>query len=292
MGTTIEGVGVVVGGWRARNSALRLANVAANESLTDAGVAPNDIDLLVNCGLYRDRNLGEPALAALIQEDVGISPEDPHAGAHGAFSFDIANGTCGPLTALQIIDRFGRAGTVRKSIVVASDANPGHGLAPDFPFMPVGGALVCGWSDDERGLGEIVWSEWYDDDGSSFRALVGQREQRNVLRFERSAEYAARAGTLAAKVAAQAMSAAGLSVDDRVTVVAAPGAGAFLDAFCESSGLYRSELIAASAANVHTASFIDAFARARRQGRIRRGETVLFVTAAPGIVAGAGIYRG
>ena len=74
-----------------------------------AGRDADDIDLLVNAGIYRDRNLGEPALAAMIQEDIGANPEDPHAGAHGTFSFDIANGTCGVLTALQIVDGFLRS---------------------------------------------------------------------------------------------------------------------------------------------------------------------------------------
>ena len=37
------------------------------------------MDLLINAGIYRDRNLGEPALAAMIQQDIGAHPEDPHA---------------------------------------------------------------------------------------------------------------------------------------------------------------------------------------------------------------------
>jgi 3-oxoacyl-[acyl-carrier-protein] synthase III len=52
---------------------------------------------------------GEPAIAALIQEDIGANPEDPHDDAHGTFSFDIANGTFGVLIALQIVDGFLRS---------------------------------------------------------------------------------------------------------------------------------------------------------------------------------------
>ena len=35
-------------------------------ALEGAGLRPGDVDLLINAGLYHDRNLGEPALAALI----------------------------------------------------------------------------------------------------------------------------------------------------------------------------------------------------------------------------------
>jgi 3-oxoacyl-[acyl-carrier-protein] synthase III len=110
----------------------------ARRALDLAGLAAADIDLLVDAGLYHDRNLGEPALAALIQEDIGANPEDPHAGGHGTFSFDVANGPCGMFTELQVVDGFLRAGTVRHALVVASDADPGHRLAPDSPSRRLG----------------------------------------------------------------------------------------------------------------------------------------------------------
>jgi 3-oxoacyl-[acyl-carrier-protein] synthase-3 len=50
----------------------------------------------------------------------------------------VANGGCGVLTALEIVDRFLRAGTVHTALVVASDADPGHGLAPPSPSTPLG----------------------------------------------------------------------------------------------------------------------------------------------------------
>ena len=47
-----------------------------------------------------------------------------------------ANGTCGVLTALQIVDGFLMSHAIECALVVASDANPGHGLSEDFPFSP------------------------------------------------------------------------------------------------------------------------------------------------------------
>src|SRR5512142_301613 len=98
MGTVIDRVDLAHPRLRGRHSALHLAVSAAKECLHRAGCDPDDLDLVVNAGIYRDRNLGEPALAALIQDDIGANPEDPHAGGHGTFSFDVANGTCGMLT--------------------------------------------------------------------------------------------------------------------------------------------------------------------------------------------------
>ena len=78
MGTVIEQLDVTRGGWRTRHSALRLGVLAAKACLRQAGRDPDEVDLLINAGIYRDRNLAEPALAALIQADVGAHPEDPH----------------------------------------------------------------------------------------------------------------------------------------------------------------------------------------------------------------------
>jgi 3-oxoacyl-[acyl-carrier-protein] synthase-3 len=106
MGTVIDRIDISRAGWRARRSALHLAVAAAKTCLREANTDAHDVDLFVNAGIYRDRNLGEPALAALIQDDISANPEDPHEISHGTFSFDIANGTCGVLTALQIVDGF------------------------------------------------------------------------------------------------------------------------------------------------------------------------------------------
>ena len=186
MGTVIDRLDVTRGGWRTRHSALHLAVAAAKTCLQGAGREPDDVDLLINTGIYRDKNLAEPALAALIQEDIGANPEDPHEDAHGTFSFDISNGTCGVLTALQIVDGFLRSHTINCALVVASDANPGRGMSEHFPFSPVGAALLCGWSDDDFGLGRVHWVN-IPDDGENFRATVGLEDSRNVLRFSGSA---------------------------------------------------------------------------------------------------------
>jgi 3-oxoacyl-[acyl-carrier-protein] synthase-3 len=88
----------------------------------------------------------------LIQEDIGANPWDPHAGGHGTFSFDVANGSCGKLTGLQIADGFLRAGTIRHAPIVASDARPARRLAPDFPFGAAGAVIVCGWRPGGHGI--------------------------------------------------------------------------------------------------------------------------------------------
>jgi len=221
MGTVIERLDVTRAGWRTRHSALHLAVAAAKTCLQRAGREPDDVDLLINTGIYRDKNLAEPALAALIQEDIGANPEDPHEDAHGTFSFDIANGTCGILTALQIVDGFLRSHTINCALVVTSDADPGRGMSEHFPFSPVGAALLCDWSEDDFGLGRVHWVN-IPDDGENFRATVGLEDARNVLRFSGSAAMDEQFAAAGAEVAQSCLQEASLGLSEVDIIVASP----------------------------------------------------------------------
>lgn len=289
MGTVIEGLGLSTGGFRSRYSALRLAVSAARTALERTDKRPSEVDLLVNCGIYRDGNLGEPALAALIQEDLGANPEDPHAGGSGTFSFDVANGTCGALTALQLVDGFLQAGTVRTGLVVASDANPGRNMAPDFPFSPAGGAAVCTWTDGDRGLGPWRWQRIVEE-SPSFRSTVRFEGGSNVLTVTEAPEYQRRAGDAAARAVEKLLEQSGLRIEDFDAVVAHPGTPDFTGTLTAQTGISGSRLVSGPV-GTHTAGLLAALARAESEGRLGQGSMVLLVSAAPGVVAGATVYR-
>lgn len=243
MGTIIERVEISEAGWRNRHSALRLAVAAAKRCLHRAGCDPDSIDLLINAGIYRDRNLGEPALAALIQEMIGANLHDPHTGEHGTFSFDVANGECGVLTALQIVDGFLRAGIIKAALIVASDANPGFGMSKHFPYSPVGSALLCRWNDGDDGLGPVRWSA--RTDGEGFCARVGFRDGRNVLRFQESAAFDVDLAGVCALAASSCLAESSLTLSD-VAICVAPARQRFRAALAAKLGVPPAHLVVAA----------------------------------------------
>jgi 3-oxoacyl-[acyl-carrier-protein] synthase III len=288
MGTVIDRLAVTSGGWRNRHSALRLAVGAAKTCLEMAGTDPDDVDLLVNTGIYRDRNLAEPALAALIQQDVGANSADPHADAHGTFSFDIANGTCGILTALQIVDGFMRSQTINCALVVASDADPGHGMSEDFPFSPTGAALLCGWRDDDHGLGRVHWLN-LPDGGDTLTATVGFEDRRNVLRIRQSATMDERFATAGSQVVQSCLGEASLGLADVDMIVAAPARHAYRAALASRLGVPLGRVTVADDERTHTASLAAALHRAAHELPV--GARVLLIAVGAGVTAGAAVYR-
>src|ERR1700756_527778 len=286
MGTVIDRVDVAHPRWRDKHSALHLAVTAAKDCLQGAGCGPDELDLGVNAGIYRDRNLAEPALAALIQDDIGANPEDPHAGAHGTFSFDIANGACGVLTALQIVDGFLRTRSIHRALVVASDADPGHGMSEHFPFSAAGAALLCGWTDDSYGLSRVSWVNAYDapGDAETFSATVGFADSRNVLRFNQSAGMDEQFAAAAAEAARACLDAHSVQLSDIDLVVAAPARPGYRAALSSRLGVAVDQIRVADDERMHTAALAAAF---DGQGeRLPAGTQVLLV------VAGAGGYPG
>ena len=55
--------------------ALKLADAAARSCLERANRSADEVDLLINTGVYEDKSISEPAIASLIQEDIGANPE-------------------------------------------------------------------------------------------------------------------------------------------------------------------------------------------------------------------------
>jgi 3-oxoacyl-[acyl-carrier-protein] synthase III len=290
MGTIIDHATVAHAGWRSRHSALRIAVAAATACLDEAGCPPHDLDLLVNAGLYRDRNLGEPALAAMIQEDVGANPEDPHAGTHGTFSFDIANGVCGPLTAVQVADGFLRSGSIHRALVVASDADPGRRISRGFPFASAGAALLCSWTDDASGFGPFCWAN-FPDGGDSFHSTVGYHDGRNQLRIRPSDLMDDTFAIAAAKVASECLDRNSTALADVDLILAAPARAGFTAGLASGLGIAEERLVVAADEHIHTAALIAALHDARIAGRLRPGSSVLLVAVAAGVTAGAAVYR-
>lgn len=287
MGTIIDRLGITQGGWRTRHSALQLAVSAANLCLHDARRDADDVDLLVNTGIYRDKNLAEPALAALIQEDIGANPEDPHGDTHGTFSFDISNGTCGILTGLQIVDGFLRSHTIRCALITASDADPGRGMSDHFPFSPVGAALLCRWTDDDYGLGRISWVN-DPDDGENFQATVGS-DSRNVLRFGESSVLDERLAATAAQAARNCISDSGLTLFDIDVIIAAPARHGYRVALARHLGVPPERIVVADDEKMHTASLAAAMQQALES--LPNGARAMVLAAGAGITAGAALYH-
>ncbi len=255
--------------------------------------------MLVNAGVYRDRNLAEPALVALVQEDIHANPGHPPLGGHGTFSFDVDNGACGALTAVQLIDGFLDSGAARLGMVVASDSPPGL-LQGSFPYEPMGAALllkhdpdVPGFTDfrlvtfpEHAGLCEGYF-EWVprrharDDEEGHTRLVVKER-----------AEYRDVAVDCATTVAERLLETSGSGVADIDLLIAAHSPG-FADSLAQRLGVVGDTVRPGTKfERAHTAAMPAAVSAAMASGQWQRARTTLLVSVGAGLTVGCALYRG
>jgi 3-oxoacyl-[acyl-carrier-protein] synthase III len=298
MGTIIEASATATADGGSPPEALKLADAAARACLERAHRSAEEVELLINAGIYNDRSISEPAIASLIQEDIGANPERLPGAGQGTFSFDVRNGACGVLSGIHLIDGMLASGTVELGMVVAADIDPEPGVSEEFGFPAIGGAVLLSADDSRAGFtafrfatfpefAELFQSsvDWQQD---ARGALSGQG--RNILSVEIAESYAARALECAESTARELAGAQALDVGEVDLLVATASVPGFADALAERLGV-SGEHVASPPdllAGAHTAAPMVAFETAR----LEPGRTALFISAGAGITVVAALYRG
>lgn len=300
MGTRIEAVATAHGhGWKLGRGALHLTDVAAKTCLERAGDRASQLDVLINAGLYRNGNVAEPALAAIIQEDIGANP-GAHItfGHHGTFSFDILNGGCGVLTAAWIVDGFVGHGAARHAMIVAGDVDPSPSTSHDFPFAPAAGAMLVGHTDDGGGFQQIELRT-FGEYASLFEVDLAWnphegllRRGRNVIEVREDPSFASRCIDLAVSVATAFLDRSRLQPADIDLLITSQYPRSFAQGVANGLGIPFACLpsVAPELAATHTAGPIAALEAAFTSGEFRNARRTLFVTAGAGITIGVALY--
>ncbi|MBL9017669.1 MAG: hypothetical protein JNL83_25995 [Myxococcales bacterium] len=297
MGSCIEAVATSCERGRVRGrGALHVTDVAATACLRRAGRRPSELDLLINAGLYKDANTAEPALATIIQEDLGANPAPRHAHGHGTFAFDVLNGGCGVLTAAQLLDTFVSHGAARTGLIVAGDVDPSPRTSRNFPFSPAGAAMLLAYTPGPTGFQAFEFRTFPEHAGM-FEASVHWephagwlRRGRNIVDVHEAPEFGARCVELATDVASSFLARHGLVPDDIELLITSQYPRAVATDLPSALGIPLSCVprVAPELARSHTAGPIAALEAAR--DRLATARRTLFVTVGAGITVGVALY--
>ena len=298
MGTIIEATATATAQDRSMTSgALEAVDTAARSCLDRAQRTAGELDLLINAGVYHDKILSEPALAALIQEDIGANLSQPPGAGHGTFSFDIYNGACGVLTGIQLVDGMLASGTAKLGMVVASDMDPEPGVSRGFSFPAVGGAVLLSADASRAGFTAFRF-DTFPEFAELFQGYVNWREDagpgpdhhgRNILSVEIAESYAVRALECAESTVRELAAAQALDLGEVALLVATASVPGFADALARRLGV-SAERVASlpdDLAGAHTAAPVLALESVALEG----SGTALLVSAGAGIAVAAALYQ-
>jgi 3-oxoacyl-[acyl-carrier-protein] synthase-3 len=304
MGARIEAVaGVISSGGVLSKGARGLADEAIARCLERAGRAPSGVGLLINTGIYREENLEEPALAAMIQQDVEMNAgSGAHPEHQGTLSFDVSNGGAGVVTAAHLIDGFIDGGSIERGMVVASDVDPGPGATPGYAFPRAGAALLLAPGDDREGLVEIATAT-FPEDASLFetrirwhdelRRHVWSRPGAQAVELREEPAYMRRAIERSEPVIAALLERHGLKASDLDLVLPSQQPRGYAAELAHVLSLPRERVIdlGGPARGAHTAGSLLALEQSMATDAWHAARHVLFATVGAGLTVALALYR-
>jgi 3-oxoacyl-[acyl-carrier-protein] synthase-3 len=269
--------------------ALWHAARAGRRSLKGSSHRPADIEVLVNSGIHRDDHTCEPAMAAYIQHRLGINVEFQ---GRPTLSFDLLNGGCGMLNAVQVVSSLMAAGEVRVGLVVASEANRDRRPDPGYPYPASGAALLLDISPRrDIGFGGFAFRT-HDEQADLYSSVVSLAEKRGRIVMRRSPEVEDAWLAAARPVVDEVLEKDRLRREDIDLVVPAQVSPGFLARLPDAIGISREKVADFSADLPDTLSTSVFLALSRvLDGAAAPRRNVLLLTVGSGITVGAATYR-
>ncbi len=277
---------------------------AAGECLKDAKINPHDLGLLINTGVYRHKNTGEPAAAAFILNKIGaylhgkvIRDSDP-VNYEGALSFDLNNGGCGWLTGIQIADGFIKTGRIRYAMVVTGDSEPFRGLSENFNFEPVSAAIILSDSLDYAGFSlfrTFSYPEYSDEFTTStrFDHLKQKWGKGNILSVSQKETYLDLCLGCAGESLKRFLEEAGIPLNGVDLVISSQSPEGFVSGMKKYLGYAGDipEVAKNENKELHTAGPAFALRETWDDGRFRDSKNIVFLTVGSGISVACALYR-
>ncbi|MDR1234427.1 MAG: ketoacyl-ACP synthase III [Holosporales bacterium] len=266
-----------------------LGLIAARRVLEQVNFDPSGIDAVIVSTTTSDRRF--PSCAARIQGDIG---------AKRAFAFDVGAACAGFIYTLAIADSLMKSMRLQNVLLVCCET---LSLFVDWTdratcvlFGDGAGALLLNAADDSSESGLIATKLYTDGSKEKYNSILSHSGPQNDHRG-----YTTMSGRSVFKYAIEYMSASmneildenGMTIDDIDWIIPHQANRRILESLCKIKNFPLEKMIITTQnhANTSSASIPLAMSSAIRDGRIKRGQSILMTALGAGLVYGSAIIR-
>ncbi len=263
-----------------------LAEAAARRAIAAAGLVPKDIDLIVVATTTPDQVF--PSSACLLQQRLDI---------HGCPAFDIQAVCTGFVYAVSIADKFIRTGCARTALVVGAETLSRllnwDDRGTSVLFGDGAGAVVLGVSDEPGIISTHLHADGAFKDLLQVPAGIGNGQRGSPYLEMRGNEVFRVAVTTLGRIVDETLEASGLDQADVDWLIPHQANIRIIQATARKLNLPMERVVVTvhEHGNTSAASIPLAFDQAVRDGRIRRGETLLMEAFGGGFTWGSVLLR-
>jgi len=292
MRARIESLGISdsLRGWGRKRGSVDHAVIAGRHCLRASSYAPSDVNLLINAGVYRDRHIGEPAMATFVQRKLKINPEFHE---KKTFSFDVINGGCGMLSAFSILAQMIGSGAIRLGMVVSSDCNSDKNPDPSFAYRPSGSAALVDISPDaDRGFGRFVFDH-FPEHAELYTGVIDIAEKRGKIRIFQDERLMDAYLSAAPKTFDKLLAAENLKREEVDWVIPSQISPEFPAHLSTALGIPPTKVLDCTGilkADTFTTSVFLSLYHAQKSKRIAAGNRIVFLTLGSGVTVGCAAY--
>jgi 3-oxoacyl-[acyl-carrier-protein] synthase-3 len=281
MGASIETVTSAAS--RMPRGYLRTGSKAIMRCLDQSSIAPENIGMIINTGVYPDRFIQEPAFSTLLQ---GKQKALQHP-LNQTFSFDLHGGD-GMIMAMRILDGFLESEKISGGIVVAGDSIKGKNLSGQFRYDSYAGAVVL--AGYEKRCGFVAFhQDAYPEYLESFSSLTKNVDGNLLTVINQSDKYLEQCVGCAEISTNRFLRKVTLRLSDIDLIITSqdpPGLPDRLD------GLFLGErvVLVNGKKQLYSAGLVFALEQAIKKGRFINARNILFLTVGAGIMVNLALY--
>lgn len=274
---------------------LSLATRAAAKCIDHKQGSPPAIGMLLSSAIFRDQHLVEPALASIILGELTrksfIRSRRVAHRLNRVITFDLNNGACGTMQAVQLLDGYIQSGKIEGGLLIAGDSVDRSGPNNHYSFAKGAAAILL--TKDTSGIGFSAFqTDTYHEYHQDALSKCYFSNKQLILSLEEKPGFREHAVDCAAQSIERFLEAEKLSASEIDMVIGSQHPAGFLEQLCARSGLEGKAILPNSPQAVyHTAAPLFALHAVFNAARFQRARKILFVTVGAGITTSIALYN-